>query len=237
MSVQIKHCSFAIFDMDGTLLDSMGKWQNLGREYLSVLGIHPPEDLEERLAMMSMRESAEYFHRDLGVPGDWKKIVKDLNQMMEDAYRNTLLLKPGAENYLEFLKGCGTKLCVLTATPSYLAEMAFERLGVRGYFEFIMDCEMAGSGKTQPGCYYQAAARLGGGPSQTAVYEDADFALKTASDAGFYTIGIYDETMKAQRDYLASICDVYVSTYSDLLQDSKRENYDEKGQGMVMYEF
>ena len=66
MSVQIKHCSFAIFDMDGTLLDSMGKWQNLGREYLSVLGIHPPEDLEERLAVMSMRESAEYFHREIG---------------------------------------------------------------------------------------------------------------------------------------------------------------------------
>lgn len=80
-----------------------------------------------------------------------EKDCKDLNQMMEDAYRNTLLLKPGAENYLEFLKECGTKLCVLTATPSYLAEMAFERLGVRGYFEFIMDCEMAGSGKRSRG--------------------------------------------------------------------------------------
>lgn len=219
MSVQMKKCPYAIFDMDGTLLDSMEKWKNLGKDYLLSLGIEPPEDLDRRMAAMSMRQGAEYLHRELMVPGDWKKIVKDLNQMMEDAYRNTLLLKPGVERYLKFLRKIKTRMCVLTATPSYLANLAFQRLGICHYFEFVMDCETAGYRKTQPECYFAAARRLGGLPEQTAVYEDADFALETASAAGFYTVGIYDKTMEPQKKYLQSVCDIYVEKYSDLWEE------------------
>ncbi len=218
MITEIRDCPFAIFDMDGTLLDSMKKWKSLGRDYLCSLGIHPPDDLEERVASMSMQEGAEYLHRELKVPGDWKKIVGDLNGMMEEAYRRTLPLKPGVRSYLERLREKRTKMCVLTATPSYLAKMALERLKILEYFEFVMDCETAGSKKTRPECFLAASEKLGGAPQQTAVYEDADFALETARTAGFYTIGIYDETMAARRAYLESICDVYLEGYEDFLK-------------------
>ncbi len=216
MTVQMKNCPFAIFDMDGTLLDSMEKWKNLGRDYLLSLGIQPPDGVDEKVAAMSMREGAEYFRRELGVPGNWEKIVEDLNRMMETAYRRTLLLKPNVREYLKFLREKGTKMCVLTATPVYLANLAFERLKIQEYFEFVMDCDMIGYKKTQPECYLAAAKRLGGAPEQTVVYEDVDFGLETAKKAGFYTVGIYDETMKLRRAYLETICDIYVEKYSDL---------------------
>ena len=73
MITEIRDCPFAIFDMDGTLLDSMKKWKSLGRDYLCSLGIHPPDDLEERVASMSMQEGAEYLHRELKVPETGRK--------------------------------------------------------------------------------------------------------------------------------------------------------------------
>lgn len=211
---------FAIFDMDGTLLDSMGAWKNLGRNYLKSLGICPPKDLEERTAAMSMREGAEYFHRELGAPGTWKEILRDLDSRMEAEYRESLPLKEGVREYLEYLRENEIKMCVLTATPAYMAQAAFARLGIGEYFEFVMDCEETGKKKTEEECYLAAAGRLGGRPEQTAVYEDADFALKTAKKAGFYTVGIYDETMADRRMVLENLCDIYAENFSELWEES-----------------
>ena len=91
----MKTYPYAIFDMDGTLLDSMKVWKNLGRNYLELIGIRPPEDLEEHLATMSMLEGAEYFHRELGVKATPQEIIRGLNRQIEDAYRETLVVLDG----------------------------------------------------------------------------------------------------------------------------------------------
>ena len=212
----MKTYPYAIFDMDGTLLDSMKVWKNLGRNYLELIGIRPPEDLEEHLATMSMLEGAEYFHRELGVKATPQEIIRGLNRQIEDAYRETLPLKKGVREYLSYLQEQGVKMGVLTATPSYMAKLAFDRLNIGKYFEFVMDCEEAGGGKTEPGCYMEATRRLGGKPWETTEYEDADFALETAKKAGFYTVGIFDETMADRRAYLQELCDRYVDSYVQL---------------------
>ena len=207
---------YVIFDMDGTLLDSMHIWRTLGRDYLKSKGICPPGDLDERTAALSMDEGAEYFRRELGVEETVQEIHREMSQMVECAYRESLPLKPGVRGHLDFLRRRGIRMCVLTATPSYLARMAFDRLDITEYFEFVLDCDEAGSGKTQPECFLEAARRLGANPREITVYEDADFALETARKNGFHTVGIYDEGMAGRREEVRRLSEIYVEDYAEL---------------------
>lgn len=182
--------AYAIFDMDGTLIDSMAYWKHLASEYLHSKGlVHIPEDILEAIKPMTMSESAELFRQRFGLPGD---VEGEMNAMMDDHYRTDIPLKPGVREYLLALKKQGVRMCVASATAEHLMESCLTRLGVRGCFEFLLSCEAVGAGKRSPAVYQEAAARLGAAPEEIAVYEDALYAARTAKGAGFYLIGVYD---------------------------------------------
>ena len=183
---------YAIFDMDGTLIDSMVFWKNLATEYLTSKGIlQIPADILEQIKPMTMSESAALFRREFGLTGD---VEAQMNEMMEDHYRNVIPLKPGAWEYLENLHRQGVRMCVASATAEHLMESCLTRLGVRQYFEFLLSCETVGAGKRSPLVYQEAARRLGAVPGQIAVYEDALYAVQTAKAAGFHVVGVYDDS-------------------------------------------
>ena len=183
---------FSIFDMDGTLIDSMGFWKNLASEYLRSKGIDQiPEDILEKIKPMTMSESAALFRREFGLTGD---VEAQMNEMMEDHYRNDIPLKPGAWEYLENLHRQGVRMCVASATAEHLMESCLTRLGVRQYFEFLLSCETVGAGKRSPLVYQESARRLGTVPGEIAVYEDALYAVQTAKAAGFHVVGVYDDS-------------------------------------------
>lgn len=183
---------FAIFDMDGTLIDSMVFWKNLATEYLTSKGIlQIPADILEQIKPMTMSESAALFRREFGLTGD---VEAQMNEMMEDHYRNDIPLKPGVWEYLENLHRQGVRMCVASATAEHLMESCLTRLGVRQYFEFLLSCETVGAGKRSPLVYQEAARRLGAVPGQIAVYEDALYAVQTAKAAGFHVVGVYDDS-------------------------------------------
>lgn len=183
---------YAIFDMDGTLIDSMVFWKNLATEYLTSKGIlQIPADILEQIKPMTMSESAALFRREFGLTGD---VEAQMNEMMEDHYRNDIPLKPGAWEYLENLHRQGVRMCVASATAEHLMESCLTRLGVRQYFEFLLSCETVGAGKRSPLVYQEAARRLGAVPGQIAVYEDALYAVQTAKAAGFHVVGVYDDS-------------------------------------------
>ena len=183
---------YAIFDMDGTLIDSMAFWKNLATEYLTSKGIlQIPADILEQIKPMTMSESAALFRREFGLTGD---VEAQMNEMMEDHYRNDIPLKPGVWEYLENLHRQGVRMCVASATAEHLMESCLTRLGVRQYFEFLLSCETVGAGKRSPLVYQEAARRLGAVPGQIAVYEDALYAVQTAKAAGFHVVGVYDDS-------------------------------------------
>ena len=183
---------FAIFDMDGTLIDSMIFWKNLAAEYLSSKGVQQiPADILERIKPMTMSESAALFRQEFGLTSDPEA---EMNAMMDEHYRNDIPLKQGVKEYLQLLHKRGVRMCVASATAEHLMESCLSRLGVRDCFEFLLSCETVGAGKRSPLVYHASAKRLGATPQEIAVYEDALYAVQTAKEAGYYVVGVYDDS-------------------------------------------
>ena len=199
---------YAIFDMDGTLVDSMVYWKNLAKEYLTSKGItHIPDVILEKIKPMTMTESATLFIEEFGLNGTPESIANEMNALMDTHYYRDIPLKKGVKDYLNTLYNSGTTMCVASATAVSLVEACLKRLGIIEYFSFLLSCETIGVGKSKPNIYYEAAKRLGAEPSDIAVYEDALYAAETAKKAGFYVIGVFDESAKKNFASLKEISD------------------------------
>ncbi|WP_186565328.1 HAD family hydrolase [Lawsonibacter celer] len=209
---------YCIFDMDGTLTDSMDYWNNLGADYLRTHGVQPPEEeLFQRMKGATLAESALYFMEHFGVPGPAERIVDEFNQIMADHYRNDIPLKPGVAEYLRALRAVGVRLAVASATSLHLVRACLGRLGIEELFDAFSSCESIGKSKEFPDVYLQAAKQLGAAPTQCAVFEDALFAAQTAKAAGFYTVGVYEKAYAAQWAELTTLCDETVEDWSQSL--------------------
>lgn len=199
---------YAIFDMDGTLVDSMVYWKNLAKEYLASKGItHIPDMILEKIKPMTMTESATLFIEKFGLNGTPESVAKEMNALMDTHYYKDIPLKKGIKEYLNKLYNSGTTMCVASATAVSLVEACLKRLGIIEYFSFLLSCETIGVGKSKPNIYYEAAKRLGAEPSDIAVYEDALYAAETAKKAGFYVVGVFDESAKKNFASLKEISD------------------------------
>ena len=140
----------AIFDVDGTLLDSMFIWDTIGEAYLRSIGYEPREDLNEVFKNMSLLQAARYYQTEYGVTLCVDEIMDGVNTMLERYYCFEAPLKPGAAELLAWLQKNGVKLCVTTATDRYLVEAALKRCGVLSYFGRIFTCGEVGRGKDEP---------------------------------------------------------------------------------------
>lgn len=213
----MKQFKFSIFDLDGTLLDSMAAWHNLGRDYLLLNGVIPPENLNEILESMSMMESAEYFRQAFKINLRPEEIISEVNELIAGKYKNELALKPYVREYLQKLKEEDVKMCIATATPLKLAKTALERNEIIDYFSFVASCDEVGVGKNKPDIFYMAANKLNAKISDISIYDDADFALITAKEVGFYTVGVYDDSFKDKRKDIELISDIYIESFKELL--------------------
>lgn len=198
---------YAIFDMDGTLIDSMVYWKNLGREYLALHGVAENlDEIMEQIKPMTMTESAELFRTEFHLTGTKESIAAEMNRMMDEHYRNDIPLKEGVEAYIKKLHELGVKMCVASATDTELMQACLDRLGISQYFDFLLSCEEVGVGKREPDVYFEAVKRLQEKevilPENVAVYEDADYAIHTVLNAGFYTIAVYDDSNKGKWEQL-----------------------------------
>lgn len=204
---------FAIFDMDGTLLDSMPVWRALGKNFLISRGITPPEDLRKIIAPLTLTQSADYF-QTLGVTGTTDEIIDALNGYMRAQYETTIEPRENVMQYLDAIRAAGVRCCVATATDEALARICLGRLDLLQYFEFIVSCEDIGVGKTSPAVYHAAAERLGAAPADIAVYEDAPYAAETAKQAGYYVVGVYDPSAERHQERLKLTIDEYLTDYA-----------------------
>lgn len=205
----------AIFDADGTLLNSMPVWEHLGELYLKSLGIVAEKDLDETLFEMSMQQGAEYmieqYHLDLSP----EQVIDGINQELRDFYKNRVPLKEGVRDFLEGLREEHIPIMIATAGNRSNLVAALKRLQIQNWFEGILTCTEMGVGKGSPDIYLAAALQMDIEPKETLVFEDAYHAIRTAKKAGFPTVAVYD---KADDKYLGKIwntADIYLSAYEN----------------------
>lgn len=205
-----------IFDMDGTLLDSMGMWQQLDRRFLRENGIEPPEDISEIVKSMTLETSSAYFVERFHLPMTPQQVCDRVEALAAEAYRRELPLKEGAKDFLQALAARGIPCAVASVTYPALLEAALERLGVRQYFCTVRTPVQGSAGKHTPMLYQETARYMGARPAEAVVIEDALYAAKTAADAGFYTVGFRDASSAADWSALEQICRRMVGSWQEL---------------------
>lgn len=203
----------AVFDMDGTLLDSMQIWDTMGSRYLIEKGIEPKPGLDYYFRALSLLEAAEYYRSEYGVSDSVEKIMDDINKMTEKAYLHEVLPKPGVEAVLALLQSRGVKMCVATATDRYLVEAALARCGLSGYFSEILTCTEVGAGKSDPLIFETAREHLGTAKKSTYIFEDSLFAIETAKKAGFPVAAVADPSSDDCKWKIRAISDIYIESF------------------------
>ena len=212
----------AIFDIDGVLLDSMGIWDDLGARYLRSLDKIPEEGLNKILFSMSMEQGAEYLNEHYGLNKSVKETVEGIGRMLEDYYFYEVLLKPGAKEVLEFLKSKNIKMAAATSSPRTHIEKALSRNGLLGYIEKIYTTSEVGVSKHSPDIYNLAADFLKTKSEETLVFEDSLYAIKTAKEAGFVTVGVFDEKGESNQAELENQADLYLKKLDDFIVMSEK---------------
>ncbi len=203
--------SYAIFDMDGTLINSMPYWEKLGSEFLNKQGI--TDDLTDTLSeieTMTLSESADLFVRRFHLDMTAEDAKNAMERIMSDHYLHDIPLKPGIDDLLKQMRDDGVTMCVVSITEETLMNACLKRLGVFDLFKFTISCETYHTHKRDPWIYLKASEMLGAKPDETAVYEDAFHALNTAKQAGFYTVAVYDPASEKEWDKMVRIADCFI---------------------------
>lgn len=204
-----------IFDLDGTLIDSMSVWDHVGKDFLIGQGIHPPQDLNDRIKNMSFEQSARYFEDAFGLSLTVKEIIAEFNRLAEHQYKYFISLKPYVREFLEKAKKRDIKMCIATANDKILTTYVLNRSNSTHYFEFILTSEEVGSGKDNPEIYKQAARKLGYPIEDIVVFEDALYCIKTAKSIGLDVVGVDDPSSKEQ-EAIKGYSDYFINSFQDL---------------------
>lgn len=208
---------YAIFDLDGTLLDSLPIWDHLGPDALRRLGYDPDPDLGPRLKHMTMTDGAALCKRLFQMPQSLDEIAALVENEAQLAYNTVIGPKPGAVNFLKRLNAAGIPMFVATNTRRELAEDGLRHNGLLDYFQGIVTCPEVGQGKAEgPAVYEAALARLGGTKADTVVFEDALPPIRTAKRAGFRVAALYDASSHREEAEIRALADLYVHSYDEI---------------------
>ncbi len=209
----------AIFDMDGTLLDSMHIWNEVGINILRRMGYEPEPDMVEKVMVMTLRESAEYYKTTYQMPQTIEEITELILAEVENFYTNEVQARPGVKKVLSLLKMDGVWMYVATNTDRRLVEAALKHAGIRDYFRGILTCGEVGAGKKDsPEIYERCLTRLQSHKRDTVVFEDAIHAIRTAKAAGFRVCGVYDPSAEADQEEIKALSDYYIRSFEEFFE-------------------
>ena len=207
----------AIFDMDGTIMDSLGIWERIDYDFLEKKrGIKVPGDYVHDIAAMSFSEIADYTIARFNLPDTPQELMQEWTDMAVYEYTHNVHLKPYVREYMEYLKTNGKKIILCTSSPEYFFVPALKNNGIYDLFDaFANTCE-AGVGKNAPDVFLLAAKKAGTAPDRCIVFEDVISAAATAKKAGMTVCGVYDLRNDSRQDELKAVCDMYIKGFDEL---------------------
>lgn len=207
----MKEIKYAIFDMDGTLLDSMHIWDTVAASFLAARGIvpHDFDIFRKRGYNGGITYMIEEYNLDL----TFDEVLEGIQKILWFYYSEIAPIKDGVKDFLQTLKANGTKTAVATATERHLVEAALKRNGILEYFDAIFTTIEVGKNKFEPDIFNLAAEKLNA-EGDVYVFEDAVYAVRTAKKAGYKVVAIEDYSAKDDREEIKELADFYAEDYN-----------------------
>lgn len=210
----------AIFDMDGTLTDSMHLWIEIGRRYIESIGLTATPEQTYMMSTMLLEPMALYMQDEFGLSDTQDELVAAMNKMVEPGYFEEVPLKDGVEAFLQALADRGVKMCVATATDRHLTEACLSRLGIDRFFSAIFTCGEEHCNKRTSHLYDLAREHLGTSPEETWIFEDTWVSLQGAVQSGCKTMAMHDVWAEKHTEEIRGLADRYAVRMSDIDPDS-----------------
>ncbi len=205
-----------IFDLDGTLADSMWVWDNLLIDFLAEYGYTASDELLDEVAYMSMEQSSARVCELFDLPMSPEGIINRWTDMIYDSYAHKIRLKSGAAEYLEYLKENGKSLALATASSRELAEACLKNNGVLEFFDVLTYADEVGEGKSSPKIYRETLRRLNASAADSVLFEDILVGLKTASGIGLDVVIVEDKAAREDKAQLMEQAYLYIKDFYGL---------------------
>lgn len=200
----------AIFDADGTLIDSMYMWRSLGLQYLKKFGIYENESLNKKLFVMSFEQGCEYLGTHYDLKQSSSEIRSGILEMIHDFYVHDVKLKNGVREFLDALKAKNIPMVIATSGDRDLLTSALKRLGIDSYFNAIFTCTELMTDKHEAKIFMACSEFLNIKPENIAVFEDTLYAVRTAKNAGFIVYAVEDNESINEREEIKALADYYI---------------------------
>ncbi|WP_434798113.1 HAD family hydrolase [Terrisporobacter vanillatitrophus] len=207
----------AIFDLDGTLIDSMGVWEKIDNEFLEKRNIDIPSDYIEKINSMSFDKVAQYTIERFNLKESEKDLIKEWNEMAIYEYSNNIKLKANVKEYLKKLKDNNIKIALSTSSPRILYEPVLKNNHIYEYFDVLTSLEDVKRDKNYPDIYLLAAEKLDLNPQDCVGFEDILVAINTLKKADFKAIGVYDKYSDCDIEEIKKISDRFIWDFKEII--------------------
>ena len=207
----------AIFDLDGTLFDSMGIWKEVDLAFFKNHGMRMPSDYQDKIKDMHFKTMAIYTKERFHMRSSVESIMDEWCELCFDKYANEVPLKKGVKKFLELLKTNGIKIAFATANTTELSEVCLKNNGIFEYFDTGSYLHETFTDKSDPDVYFLACERLGLSPDECIVFEDLLAGIKGAVKGGFTVCGVYDKHSRRDTENIKRIADYYINSFEELL--------------------
>lgn len=205
-----------LFDLDGTLVDSMGTWMTIDKSFIESKGKTYRPETTEALKALTAEEVPACLKEMYGIDVEMEEFANYSFELMDDFYKKDCDFKEGVWDTLGKLKKAGYKMCITTATDSGLCVQAIERLGLKSYMDFVLTPDRAKVSKSQIEFFEIALEKLGTKAEDTYVFDDALYALEHAKELGMVPVGVQDDTAVTEKENIKEISEIYLDSFSEL---------------------